>query len=139
VITEVSRASFYATIPTADLAAARRFYEEVVGLEVAREHPTGVAFRTGQTYLELYPTTSAGSAAHTLGTFEVEDMEAAVESLRVRGVAFEEYDLPGLRTVNGIAELPSGARVAWFKDPDGNILGIVQPTMRTRLSTFPTT
>jgi predicted enzyme related to lactoylglutathione lyase len=137
VIRDVNRASFYATIPTVDLAAARRFYAEDVGLEVAREHATGVALRTGQTYLELYPSRTAGTAQHTLGTFEVEDIEAAVQALRERGVECEDYDLPGLRTVNGIAELPSGVKVAWFKDPEGNILGIVQPTLRTRLSTFP--
>jgi catechol 2,3-dioxygenase-like lactoylglutathione lyase family enzyme len=137
-IKDVNRASFYATIPTTDLAASRHFYEDVLALEVAREHATGVAFRTGQTYLEIYPTGRAGSAEHTLGTFEVEDIEAAVRALRERGVVFEEYDLPGLRTVNGIAKIPSGVKVAWFKDPEGNILGIIQPTLRTRLSTFPT-
>jgi catechol 2,3-dioxygenase-like lactoylglutathione lyase family enzyme len=134
VIKDVNQASFHATIPTTDLTTARRFYEDVLGLKVVRAHESGVGFRTGQTYLELYPTSSAGSARHTLGTFEVDDIVAAVANLRERGVAFEQYDLPGLRTVEGIAEFPSGVRVAWFKDPDGNILGIVQPTARTRLA-----
>jgi catechol 2,3-dioxygenase-like lactoylglutathione lyase family enzyme len=137
VIKDVNRASFYATIPTSDLGASRHFYEDVLALEVAREHPTGVAFRTGQTYLEIYPSRTAGSAQHTLGTFEVEDIETTVQALRERGVVFEDYDLPGLQTVNGVAKVPSGVKVAWFKDPEGNILGIVQPTLRTRLSTFP--
>jgi catechol 2,3-dioxygenase-like lactoylglutathione lyase family enzyme len=137
VIKDVNRASFYATIPTTDLATMRRFYQDVLGLEVAREHPAGVAFRTGQTYLELYPTRTAGTGQHTLGTFEVEDIDSAVSALRARGLTFEEYDLPSLKTVNAVAELPGGVRVAWFKDPEGNVLGIVQPTLRTRLSTFP--
>jgi catechol 2,3-dioxygenase-like lactoylglutathione lyase family enzyme len=138
-INDINRASFYATIPTTDLASMRRFYQDILGLEVAREHPAGVAFRTGQTYLELYPTRVAGTAQHTLGTFEVEDIEAAVTALRQRGLTFEEYDFPELKTVNGIAEFPGGTKVAWFKDPEGNILGIVQPTLRTRLSSFPST
>jgi catechol 2,3-dioxygenase-like lactoylglutathione lyase family enzyme len=136
-IADVNRASFCATIPTTDLAKARRFYEDVLGLDVAREHPAGVAFRTGQTYLELYPARAAGTAQHTLGSFEVDDIETAVAALRDRGVTFEEYDLPQLKTVNGIAELPGGVKVAWFKDPEGNILGIVQPNLRSRLTTFP--
>jgi catechol 2,3-dioxygenase-like lactoylglutathione lyase family enzyme len=136
-IKDISRASFCATIPTTDLASARRFYEDVLGLEVAREHLSGVAFRTGQTFLELYPTRTAGTAQHTLGSFEVEDIEAATSALRERGVTFEEYDFPGLKTVNGIAELPGGVKVAWFKDPEGNILGIVQPNLHSRLTTFP--
>jgi catechol 2,3-dioxygenase-like lactoylglutathione lyase family enzyme len=136
-ITDINRASFCATIPTTDLAKTRRFYEDVLGLDVAREHPGGVAFRTGQTFMELYPTKSAGTAQHTLGAFEVEDIDAAVATLRGRGVTFEEYDMPQLKTVNGLAELPGGTRVAWFKDPEGNILGIVQPNPRSRLTTFP--
>jgi catechol 2,3-dioxygenase-like lactoylglutathione lyase family enzyme len=136
-IKDINRASFFATIPVTDLATTRRFYEDTLGLELAREHPAGVAFRTGQSYLELYPARAAGTAQHTLGTFEVEEIEAAVSALRERGVTFEEYDLPQLKTVNGIAELPGGTRVAWFKDPEGNTLGVLQPTRITRLTTFP--
>src|SRR5881409_341040 len=102
-IKDISRASFFATIPTTDLPTARRFYEEVLGLEVAREHPAGVAFRTGQSFLELYPARAAGTAQHTLGSFEVEDLEAAVSSLRERGVTFEEYDTPLFKTIDGVA------------------------------------
>jgi catechol 2,3-dioxygenase-like lactoylglutathione lyase family enzyme len=136
-ITDISRASFFANIPTTDLAAMRDFYERVLGLELAREHPGGVAFRTGQSYIELYRSPAAGQAQHTLGSFEVDDIDAAVAALRERGVAFEEYDLPELETVGGIALFPGGTRVAWFKDPEGNTLGIVQPTLTSRLVTFP--
>jgi catechol 2,3-dioxygenase-like lactoylglutathione lyase family enzyme len=137
VITDISRASFFANIPTTDMAAMRDFYEHVLGLELAREHPAGVAFRTGQSYIELYPSPAAGMAQHTLGSFEVDDLEAAVATLRGRGVTFEEYDFPQLKTVAGIALFSGGTRAAWFKDPEGNILGIVQPTLTSRLVTFP--
>lgn len=136
-ITDIGRASFFANIPTTDMAAMRDFYEHVLGLELAREHPAGVAFRTGQSYIELYPSGAAGQAQHTLGSFEVDDIDAAVANLRGRGVTFEEYDFPQLKTVAGIALFPGGTKAAWFKDPDGNTLGIVQPTLQSRLTTFP--
>lgn len=109
--------------PTTDLPSTRRFYEEVLGLEVAREHPEGVAFRTGQSYLELYPTRRAGSAQHTLGTFEVEDINAAMSTLRERGLTFEGYDFPGLKTVNGVAVLPGGVTWLGSRTPTGTSLG----------------
>ena len=136
-IKDIGRASFFATIPAVNHAETRRFYEETLGLDVAQEHPAGVQFRTGQSYLALYKAPSAGTAEHTLGSFEVEDIEAAVASLRERGVTFEEYDSPVVKTVNGIAELPGGSRMAWFKDPEGNILGVIQPSLATRLTVFP--
>jgi catechol 2,3-dioxygenase-like lactoylglutathione lyase family enzyme len=136
-ISDVNRASFFANVPVADLARAKRFYQDVVGLELVREHPAGVAFRTGQSFIELYPSQTAGAAAHTLGSFEVDDLDGAVSALERRGVTFEEYDMPGLKTDAGIAQMPGGTKVAWFKDPDGNILGIVQPSLQTRLVTFP--
>jgi catechol 2,3-dioxygenase-like lactoylglutathione lyase family enzyme len=85
----------------------------------------GIIYRSGDSYFSLYPTEFAGTAQHTLGAFMVQDVEATVAELRGKGVTFEEYDLPGLKTVNGIAEL-GGTRGAWFKDPEGNILSVVQ-------------
>jgi hypothetical protein len=90
------------------------------------EDPGGIIYRSGDSYFSLYPTEFAGTAQHTLGAFMVADVEAAVAELRGTGVSFEEYDLPGLKTVNGIAEL-GGIKWAWFKDPEGNILSVVQP------------
>jgi catechol 2,3-dioxygenase-like lactoylglutathione lyase family enzyme len=136
-ITDIARASFFATIPSADLDNTRRFYEDVLGLDVAQAHPAGVHFRTGQSYLALYRAPTAGTAEHTLGTFEVEDIEAAVATLQERGVVFEEYDLPQLKTVDSVAEIPGVVKLAWFKDPEGNILGIVQPKRGSSLTTFP--
>jgi catechol 2,3-dioxygenase-like lactoylglutathione lyase family enzyme len=118
--------SFGATIPARDLDGTRRFYEDVLGAQVVTEDPGGIIYRSGDSYFSLYPTEFAGTAQHTVGAFMVRDVEAAVADLRGKGVTFEEYDLPGLKTVNGIAEL-GGMRGAWFKDPEGNILSVVEP------------
>jgi catechol 2,3-dioxygenase-like lactoylglutathione lyase family enzyme len=117
--------SFGATIPAKDLDATRRFYEDVLGAQAVMEDPGGIIYRSGDSYFSLYPTEYAGTAQHTLGTFMVRDVDATVADLRGRGVRFEDYDLPGVKTVNGIAEL-GGMRGAWFKDPEGNILSVVQ-------------
>src|SRR4029453_14265667 len=114
------------TIPAKDLEGTRRFYEDVLGAQVVTEDPGGILYRSGDSYFSLYPTEYAGTAQHTVGAFMVGGVEAAVAGLRGKGVTFEEYDLPGLKTVNGIAEL-GGTRGAWFKDPEGNILSVVQP------------
>jgi len=117
--------SFGATIPAKDLERTRRFYEDTLGAQTVMEDPGGILYRSGDSLFSLYPTEFAGTAQHTLGAFMVQDVDAAVADLRAKGVTFEEYDLPGVKTVNGIAEL-GGFRGAWFKDPEGNILSVVQ-------------
>ena len=118
--------SFGTTIPAKDLERTRRFYEDVLGAQTVTEDPGGIIYRSGDSYFSPYPTEYAGTAQHTLGAFMVRDVEAAVANLRSKGVTFEDYDLPGVKTVNGIAEL-GGIKGAWFKDPEGNILSVVQP------------
>jgi catechol 2,3-dioxygenase-like lactoylglutathione lyase family enzyme len=113
------------TIPAKDVDGTRRFYEDVLGAQVMMEDPGGIIYRSGDSYFSLDPTEYAGTAQHTLGAFMVRDVKATVAELRGKGVRFEDYDLPGLKTVNGIAEL-GGMRGAWFKDPEGNILSVVQ-------------
>ena len=117
--------SFGATIPAKDIDGTRKFYESVLGLEIVMEDPGGIIYRSGDSMFSLYPTEFAGSAQHTLGAFVVKDVEAAVADLRAKGVTFEEYDMPGIKTVNGIAEA-GGTKGAWFKDPEGNILSVVE-------------
>jgi catechol 2,3-dioxygenase-like lactoylglutathione lyase family enzyme len=125
-----------ARIPVRDLQRARTFYAEKLGLEPSEERPGGLLYRCGSGEFALFESAGAASGDHTQMGWEVEDIEAAVEQLRVRGVVFEEYDFPGLRTVGGIAEVagnyPSkggvGERAAWFRDIDGNLFGIGQPT-----------
>ncbi len=124
-----------ARIPAQDLQRARSFYAEKLGLEPSEERPGGLLYRCGEGEFALFESTGAASGDHTQMAWEVEDIEATVEWLRVRGVVFEEYDFPGLRTVNGIAEVagnyPSkggvGEKAAWFRDSEGNLFGIGQP------------
>jgi catechol 2,3-dioxygenase-like lactoylglutathione lyase family enzyme len=115
------------TLPVRDIERAKTFYEEKLGLTPFFEDPGAVHYRCGSTYLDLYPTQSAGQAGHTLACWIVDDVDRVVEELRGRGVVFEEYDFPGLKTVNGIADLPT-ERSAWFKDSEGNILAVAQLT-----------
>jgi len=121
--------SFGATIPAKDIDSTRKFYESVLGLEIVDENPAGITYRSGDSFLSLYPTQFAGTAQHTLGGFIVRDVKAAVADLRAKGVTFEEYDMPGLKTVDGIAEL-EGAKGAWFKDPEVNIPSVFQAPSR---------
>lgn len=117
--------TFAASIPAKDLEGTRKFYEGVLNLEVIEEDPGGIFYRAGDSVLMVYPTQFAGTAQHTLGGFEVKDIESAMADLKARGVTFEEYDMPGLKTENGVATL-GNSKVAWFKDPEGNILSLAQ-------------
>jgi catechol 2,3-dioxygenase-like lactoylglutathione lyase family enzyme len=125
-------------IPVRDLQRARSFYAEKLGLEPSEERPGGLLYRCGAGEFALFESAGAASGDHTQMAWEVEDIEATVERLRARGVVFEEYDLPGLRTEGGIAEIagnyPSkggvGEKAAWFRDVDGNLFGIGQPMSR---------
>ena len=122
-------------IPAQDLQQARSFYAEKLGLQPSEERPGGLLYRCREGEFALFESAGAASGNHTQMAWEVEDIEATVERLRARGVVFEEYDLPGLRTVNGIADVagnyPSkggvGEKAAWFRDSEGNLLGLGQP------------
>ena len=122
-------------LPAQDLGRARRFYAEKLGLEPIEERPGGLRYRGRGGEFALFESAGAPSGEHTQMAWEVDDLEATVRELRDRGVSFEEYELPGLTTVDGIAEVegnyPSkggaGERAAWFRDSEGNVLGIGQP------------
>jgi catechol 2,3-dioxygenase-like lactoylglutathione lyase family enzyme len=121
-------------LPVQDLARARAFYAEKLGLEPIEERPGGLRYQCGGGRFALFLSAGAASGDHTQMAWEVDDIEAVVQQLRGRGVVFEEVDLPDLRTVNGIADVegnyPSagvGERAAWFHDSEGNLLGIGQP------------
>lgn len=116
------------TIPTRQLEITRKFYEDILKCEVVRETPAAITYRSGGSYFDLYPTQSAGTGQHTLGCFNVDNLESAVAELRSRGVQFEHYDMPFLKTdAAGIVQL-EGEKAAWFRDPDGNILSVAQRT-----------
>jgi catechol 2,3-dioxygenase-like lactoylglutathione lyase family enzyme len=116
----------FATLPTDDPQRLRRFYEDVLGLVPRRESPMGVYYEAGGG--SVFTITRSGgrpSGQHTQMAFLTDDIAGDVAQLRDRGVAFEAYDLPNIRTVDGIAKMPAG-RAAWFHDPDGNLLGIIE-------------
>jgi catechol 2,3-dioxygenase-like lactoylglutathione lyase family enzyme len=121
-------------LPAKDLERARRFYSEKLGLEPVEERPGGLRYQCGESSFALFESAGAASGTHTQMAFEVDDIEATVAALRARGVVFEEYDAPGLTTINGVADIagnyPSkgiGERGAWFIDSEGNLLGVGQP------------
>ena len=118
---------FYAYIPARDVARARRFYEEKLGLKPKQEAAGGVIyeFATG-TACFLYPTPNAGTSRASQAFWQVDDIEREVEELERRGVKFEEYEMPDLKR-DGRIYSGGGARAAWFKDSEGNILAIIQP------------
>jgi catechol 2,3-dioxygenase-like lactoylglutathione lyase family enzyme len=123
----LTNAAVMPTIPAVDLDRARGFYERTLGLTPAGPAtPDGIMYRCGSgTRLFLYPRTMPARADHTVASFVVEDIGAVVNALRTRGVVFEDYDFPGLKTINGIATLAT-EKAAWFKDPEGNILAVSQ-------------
>ena len=113
-------------IPVADVERARRFYEEKVGLTPKEVYAGGVIYECGGgTWVFMYPSQGAGTSKASTAFWSVDDVEAEVAELKSRGVVFEEYDAPGIKTVNSIAT-GGGAKTAWFKDTEGNILAISQ-------------
>jgi len=121
-------------LPAQDLERARAFYAEKLGLDPIEERPGGLLYRTGTTYFALFASTGRPSGEHTQMGWSVDDLDAVVEDLRARGVVFEQVDVPGLQTVNDIAVVegnyPSkgtGERAVWFRDSEGNLLGIGEP------------
>jgi catechol 2,3-dioxygenase-like lactoylglutathione lyase family enzyme len=120
----LTNAHFTAMLPVTDVARARRFYEEQLGLRARRTLPNGeVLFQSDGGEFALYPRPTPPQSDHTALSWDVPDVETEVRTLRERGVRFEDY--PEMHTRDGIADM-EGERAAWFKDPDGNILCIHQ-------------
>lgn len=116
----------YAYLPATDVARARQFYEKTLGFQPSDEIAGGVTYKFANgTACFLYPTTNAGTNRASQAFWQVADVAREVADLKARGVTFEEYDAPGMKTVNSIAT-GGGAKTAWFKDTEGNILAIVQ-------------
>jgi catechol 2,3-dioxygenase-like lactoylglutathione lyase family enzyme len=117
-----------ATIPAADMDRAMAWYRDKLGLEPADKSPAGARYECADgTLFELYPSQFAGTGQHTVMGWESPDFDKDMEELRSGGVTFEEYDFPGLKTENGVAEM-EGERACWFKDSEGNILSLGQHT-----------
>lgn len=131
----LSDARIAARLPAGNLERASRWYAEKLGLEPVEERPGGLRYVVGGAEFAIYQSAGRADGSFTQLAFTVEDIDAEVATLRARGVVFEDYDLPGLETIDGIAEIdgnyPSkgtGERAAWFRDCEGNMLGMGQPT-----------
>jgi catechol 2,3-dioxygenase-like lactoylglutathione lyase family enzyme len=115
-----------AVLPAKDINRAKDFYRDKLVLEPETEQADGVMYRCGKgTGFLLYETDNAGSAKNTQMGWETDNLEAEMEDLRGRGVVFEDYDFPGLKTENGVATNDWG-KSAWFLDSEGNILNVYQ-------------
>jgi catechol 2,3-dioxygenase-like lactoylglutathione lyase family enzyme len=114
-----------ATLAVKDLGAAAEFYEETLGLSRAgAEDDEALVFQSGDTTINVYRSSFAGTNKATALTWAVDDVEDVVRRLKARGVKFEHYDLPETRR-EGDVHIAGDVKVAWFKDPDGNILSVV--------------
>ena len=115
----------HTTLPVADLAVARAFWEGRLGFAPVAEYPTAVLYGAGEgTVFAVSRASARATGGNTQMAFTVTDIEAEVAGLRAKGIELQDYDLPGLRTVDGIAAM-GGNRVAWFRDPDGNVIGVI--------------
>jgi catechol 2,3-dioxygenase-like lactoylglutathione lyase family enzyme len=116
----------YAYLPAKDVAGARRFYEGKLGFRPKLEVAGGVVYEFGEkTACFLYPTPNAGTSMASQAFWQVDDVEREVAELKARGVQFEDYDMPGEKSPSGVVKA-GGAKAAWFKDSEGNILAIIQ-------------
>jgi predicted enzyme related to lactoylglutathione lyase len=121
----LQNAPMYSYIPAKDVARARNFYEEKLGIKPKQETAGGVVYEFGNgTACFLYPTPNAGTSKASQAFWQVEDIEREVADLKARGVKFEKYDMPEMDE-NGISTA-GGAKAAWFKDTEGNIMALIQ-------------
>jgi catechol 2,3-dioxygenase-like lactoylglutathione lyase family enzyme len=122
----LSQCPIHAALPATNLERARRFYADQLGLTPESEGPDGLFYRCGGvTRFLVFPSGGTASGTHTQMTWNTPDIEATVADLQARGVLFEEYDTPDVKTVNGVATLGE-SKGAWFKDSEGNMLALGQ-------------
>lgn len=115
----------YPVLLSTDLAASRAFYHDLLGLEIISESDASIDFRSGNTRFNVNLSSTGTADTQTQAGWAVTDVRAEVEELRRRGVKIEEYDMPGLKTEDGIADV-GFARIAWIVDPGGNALAILE-------------
>jgi len=122
----LQQSPIYVYFPARDLARARRFYEQTLGFALQQEINGGVVYAFGGgTAAFLYETPNAGTSKASQAFWEVADVDAEIAELKARGVVFEDYDMPGEKSPSG-AITAGGAKAAWFRDSEGNILALVQ-------------
>jgi catechol 2,3-dioxygenase-like lactoylglutathione lyase family enzyme len=116
-----------AMLPASDVERAKSWYADTLDLKPTHEDESGVEYRVGGgTAFWIYPSQFAGTNQATAMGFLAKDLSAEMAELKARGVSFEEYDIPGVKTVEGIAEFAPGERGAWFKDSEGNIIALFE-------------
>jgi catechol 2,3-dioxygenase-like lactoylglutathione lyase family enzyme len=126
----LSRTRIYAALPAADLRRARIFYEEKLGLSPAQDNSWALVYELeGGTRFSLFATANPVRGGHTQMGFEVTDLRAKVADLKKRRVAFEEYDMPSLKTIDGVADFPDRS-AAWFVDTEGNVIEFLEFAQR---------
>jgi predicted enzyme related to lactoylglutathione lyase len=124
----LTRSRVNAALPAQDLDRAKAFYQDKLGLQPFEDDGNNVRYRVADgTEFNVFRTMGTPSGTHTQIAFVVQDIAGEVKDLKSRGVSFEEYDFPNLKTKDSIADGPEGSKAAWFKDSEGNMLSIVQP------------
>jgi catechol 2,3-dioxygenase-like lactoylglutathione lyase family enzyme len=113
--------NIYPMLGVKDLAAAKQFYVDKLGLQADRENPYEVRFKSGSTLFSIYATDLAGTNKATAATWEIEDMNSMIKALKDKGITFEHYDMGGITREDDV-HIMGNEKAAWFKDPDGNIL-----------------
>jgi catechol 2,3-dioxygenase-like lactoylglutathione lyase family enzyme len=127
-ITEMLK-QMHAVLPAADLARARKYYHDVLGMDPAEEHEQGtlLTYYVDGSAFDVYQTENAGTAKNTQLCFGTDDLDAEMRMMRERGVMFEEFEIPDvMKTENGIVTDDEGSRTAWFRDSESNFLCITQ-------------
>lgn len=122
----ITDAPVHPSLAVADIARSRQWYAEKLRWEPLPATADPLIYKVGDSFFSLYTTPSAGSAKNTVMNWNVDDLPSVVGELNGRGVAFEDYDFGEFRTVDGILSDPAGGKTAWFKDPDGNIIAVLQ-------------
>ena len=129
----LQKSRMYSYIPAKDIARARAFYEVLVGLEPKEELNGGVVYEfAGGTACFLYPTPNAGTSQASQAFWEVDDIEREVAELKHRGVRFERYNVPEMNMDMNDISTAGGAKAAWFKDTEGNIMALIQTMTRSK-------
>ena len=127
----ISDGHVFASVAVSDISIARDFYGGTLGLAQDSENPGGIGFKSGGGGdIFVYVSDTAGTGKATAAMWEVDDASKVAEELAAKGVTFEHYEMPEMKLVGDVHEFGDGqAKIAWFKDPDGNILGITSGEM----------
>jgi catechol 2,3-dioxygenase-like lactoylglutathione lyase family enzyme len=120
---KIAEGNVFGMIAVKDIDAAKKFYSETLGLNLLEENPGGLLYQSGSGKVFVYETPNAGTNKATSASWEVDDIVTAVKELQDKNISFEEYDMPGT-THEGAVHVMGEMKAAWFKDPDGNILGL---------------